>query len=172
MESDPIGLAGGLNTHGYAGHNPVVNIDPLGLVEWRGNIRSVSVGEILGGVRIGVTLTSECVDNEAYVVELSGIGAGYTFGVPFGLSGSSIRLRDRFPHPSPSNLNSAFESSFSLTGGALGAPGGISVSAIRLGHAFGLNFGGFGGYEGAIFDFHGSTELVNSTQIECGCGGH
>jgi RHS repeat-associated protein len=31
IESDPIGLDGGLNTYGYDGGSPLVNIDPLGL---------------------------------------------------------------------------------------------------------------------------------------------
>ena len=57
LESDPIGLAGDLNTYAYVGGNPIAFSDPYGLEGfWAGNVYH-SRDPVVGTIRIGTSIS-------------------------------------------------------------------------------------------------------------------
>jgi len=84
MESDPIGLGGGLNTYGYTLQNPVKYTDPLGLA-------TLSVGGsgtfFVGGVGGSVTATGGVDTNLRACVSFTVCGRA---GVGVSINGSGV----------------------------------------------------------------------------------
>jgi RHS repeat-associated protein len=63
-QSDPIGLAGGVNTYAYVSGNPISKIDPAGLRDvivaiWTARISQGSPGHVFMGEMNGTTITSQ-----------------------------------------------------------------------------------------------------------------
>ena len=88
LQSDPIGLRGGVNTFGYVGGNPLFFIDPYGL-ELAGFTGGFSVGiPILKNVNVVFAISATyAVDSELNTTVL------YTPEVGFGSKGGNLFLR-------------------------------------------------------------------------------
>jgi hypothetical protein len=93
VQSDPIGLKGGLNTYAYVGGNPLAHIDPRGLaVTWTGSVYSFGATAGIGGQILRFKLESECKCNVKY--RISGFASMLTMGAGAQLRGVGGFLAD------------------------------------------------------------------------------
>jgi RHS repeat-associated protein len=72
LESDPIGVRGGVNTYGYVKGNPLSRTDPLGLRDvivaiWTSQLALGSVGHVFVGEMNGSTITSQFPNPRNYL---------------------------------------------------------------------------------------------------------
>jgi RHS repeat-associated protein len=132
IESDPIGLRGGINTYAYANDNPVSATDPTGLVMWRGTYASGSIGYKGAGAEHWIfTLISDCVNNQKWIIRVSATAGGPGLGLPWTISGSTVEFDDHSATPSASAFNGVFK--FAAAGFA--APIGYGWSEFIAGSA-------------------------------------
>jgi len=119
VQSDPIGLAGGLNTFIYAGSSPLMYIDPIGLATQFGfggyGALAMFFGVNLSG-NIGLSVPEDWGDWRCYQVYATASTAT-TIGVgAFGGFGGSASI-GKTEGPIPSGFSSTINRYWSVDGG-------------------------------------------------------
>ncbi len=185
VESDPIGLRGGVNTYAYVGANPLASVDPSGLVKWSGNVFSFVASAPFGAAYVEATLYSECVGGKRDKIEVTGVGPAAGAGVKVSAAVAEISFDDHETSLNPMGFDGDFTmGSAAVTVGAiplpppnlsrigLGLPGlGIGVGYIQFGRNFSdpLPPGFIVGRDMSITGAVGSATVTSVTPMSCGC---
>jgi hypothetical protein len=167
VESDPIGLRGGLNTYAYVGNNPTRFSDPLGLVKWTGSQTTVAAGLGGGAVMYKFKLYSECVNGKRSYVEVT---AG-SFAVGVGVDISRSVANDVDFNDTNSTVDPFVFDGPSKYVGASWALGfmGYSWQAVQLGEARTVGGGFQMGWDASIMGGAGISTVTKSKSEDCGC---
>ncbi|WP_161808917.1 RHS repeat-associated core domain-containing protein [Stenotrophomonas daejeonensis] len=167
LESDPIGLMGGLNTYAYVAGNPMGSIDPFGLVTWRGTVHGGSLAGVLGYQKMNLRLTSDCALGESVTVDINVSFFIASQGAPISYTVSHVELRDLHAGAYPEALTGL--TTFFSASAAAG--GGASYSTLSMGDAFSdFSLGGQGGWDASIAVGVGRATIDGPPVItSCGC---
>lgn len=174
VQSDPIGLAGGTNTYAYANGNSANNIDPLGLMTWRGTVLSYGGGYgYIGVMRQDYQLWSECVDGSRYFVAVTATYGTADEGLGFRRVGANY-TGENISFDDGNGLMVADPSVFNGTASLAGVSGvigvGPSVQRTRLGSATtGWGAGMSFGFDSSIGAAAGQSVVTASKRHDCGC---
>ena len=91
IQSDPIGLSGGLNTYGYVGANPLMGVDPLGLADIFVGVEVDLTGFWGWEGAVGIVIdTDRGLDSGFFYSQGLGVGLNVGAGVTVGFASTDI----------------------------------------------------------------------------------
>jgi RHS repeat-associated protein len=130
VQSDPIGLAGDVNTYAYTESNPISFTDPRGLVKWSGTMTTVAGISGLGAGGFFFSLTSECKCGVR--VHIEGYASTVAAGVGLTWTGArdSTSFSDMFSCPRPDIANGP---AGVVSASSVGGVQGVSMGGMRFG---------------------------------------
>lgn len=168
VESDPLGLAGGISTYGYAGSGPLHNVDPFGLAIWTGTSYSVS-GERHhnGGFIDFYSLSARCRNGGRTTAYVIATGVIHGRSTPVSMVGTyHVELRDSNADADPA----VFRGPYTKVSGPEGAFGpGFGLGAyIRIGGA--NTFKGphrAGGIGGELYSVRAGWAFLQNSSPPC-----
>ena len=161
LQSDPIGLAGGINTYTYVGGNPISKADPMGLVEWKGTVKSV--GLLVYG-QDNYILESECVNGYKAIVKVQ--AKSYSFGKGIQATYSAASFKDPFTYLNPYVFDGP---QLKVSAGiSIGVGGGFSVTTLGGAQSPG-SFGAEVGLDLSAGPSAGKSTVQSVEQVPCTC---
>ena len=169
LESDPIGLRGGVNTFGYVSNNSLTKVDLKGLIIWQGKgwISGLAMGI---GTQQGVfTLTSECMDGKQAVARVLVYGAIASYGVlPADLSNITFEINDFRTVVRPWQFTGPF--SYSSYGANIWGFDYFSSTQLFLNGFKANNINATNGFDiGLTFDIIGTGLVLAPTEVKDCC---
>ena len=165
MQSDPIGLDGGINTYGYALQNPLRNTDPLGLLIWEGTYR-IGGFSLLRTGQITATFVLRTCDMLNRLVTVRVEASAFTLGIGSPVTGSigTIKFRDSTTEADPY----IFQGDFDVTSlSAQVGDYGVGKTTIYLGQAKSTEISGTGFEFGASETFFGKSKVIDFNEDTC-----
>ncbi|MGH8109971.1 MAG: RHS repeat domain-containing protein [Arenimonas sp.] len=176
MQSDPIGLNGSINTFSYVDSSPIMSIDKLGLVKWKGYLSIQRAGAKVKIRRFSIPFevasfvldVEACKDGKKTKVKINGTldetsGISYTQVAIL----SKVELEDGFFDVNPNSLIGRFSASgsgFAKTKGTVSAGRGSGTFTGGGLVAGSFKFSGMGQHAAAP-----DGVPVSPREIECEC---
>ena len=169
VQSDSIGLGGGLNTYAYVSSGPLISIDPMGLLKWSGSFELSSLGvSKAGGTRGRFSLVSECdIDGNQGHAEVLAHTGSLGIGTPTAKTWGSVDFVDGEIRA----LEKVFWGRFRVNSiGFQAGPIGIGKTTIFLGEAVSTRVEAKGGFDLSLqIGIAGFSEVTNFRVTKCKC---